>query len=630
MVSKQKKLFQAVKDGRIEDVKELLKEDSVDLNGKYDSQWGTALHWSCEKGHRDIVELLLDCGADIEARTLKIMATPLLCACSGGCIAGHASIAKLLLERGADMHAVNKDDTGALHYACFYGYDEVVQLLLKRGADSNAFTKANRIPLHFACYYGHAKCVKELLRYDVQVDVKDLDGHTPLDYARTNGHLSIVKTLEEYERNMRQKNRKEGATYDNSTLVTSVPTTLPKESSVVRQLSEESNSTSHSDRTDELKIKGLENIYQSQINASEKRFQLLEKKFQLLEEKFVEESSKITSQVTLKISALLVKTIQDSLEKKFNDHQEFVEDALENHYHELLEDTLENKLRGMEEGMEEMFIEQSSKISTQVARKNGALGKKIQDSLGKKFEQQQRLVEQSFSSKINDALLLHASEAQKHSQSANEILTHTMNRNQEALETILNDQKALLDNKIDMVGEKLQSKIVQDVIENGNNLRSATHRTISRTEEPQHLQSKSLRNDSSSDYENDGEKEGGIDETTSFHSIVSEKAKCNSQLLNEQEARMTPGDRDVLLLDREDDGNALKKGGVKSKKSHLRERQVKKKKPSKMHKHGNHTSTAKDEKKLKFRVGMEEESRSAESRKVEENTQDRRGKPYEY
>ena len=232
-------------------------------------------------------------------------------------------------------------------------------------------------------------------------------------------------------------------------------------------------------------------------------------------------------------------------------------------------------------------------------------------------------------------------------QSTNEILTHTMKRNHEALETILNSQKVLLDDKTDSVGEKLQSR--RRILErnNENDLRSAQghtnndDRTALRTEGPQHLKSKLVRNDTFTD---DGEKEGGIDETTSFHSIVSKKANCSkrtttssssSQAFNEHEARMTPVDREILLLDREDDRIAVQKGGVKSKNIHLRERQVQKRKPRReMYKHGKDNSTAKDQRKIKFRVGMEEESRLRESRKVEErrqsHTQDSRGKPYEY
>ena len=61
-------------------------------------------------------------------------------------------------------------------------------------------------------------------------------------------------------RNAQQKNPKEGATCDNSNLIASVAAASPNKSSVVRQLSEESNSTSNSDRTDELKINNLENV----------------------------------------------------------------------------------------------------------------------------------------------------------------------------------------------------------------------------------------------------------------------------------------------------------------------------------------------------------------------------------
>ena len=143
MVSKKyNEMMAAITQGRIEDVKSLLNDKSVDINEKNSTGW-TALQYASHKDHCDVVELLLDNGADIEARISDCYVTPLIRACYNG----HMSIVELLLDRGADIHAVSKNSIHSLYHACNKGHDSVVKLLLKHGANANSCTK--KIVNHF-------------------------------------------------------------------------------------------------------------------------------------------------------------------------------------------------------------------------------------------------------------------------------------------------------------------------------------------------------------------------------------------------------------------------------------------------------------------------------------------------
>lgn len=54
----------------------------------------------------------------------------------------HKEIVRLLLQNGADMNARNKMDNNALWNASWRGHEEIVWLLLQNGADVNAQTEA--------------------------------------------------------------------------------------------------------------------------------------------------------------------------------------------------------------------------------------------------------------------------------------------------------------------------------------------------------------------------------------------------------------------------------------------------------------------------------------------------------
>lgn len=94
----------------------------------------TALHGaSVEAGSEEAVELLLDYGADVDAKD-KYGNTPLHDAAKYGNI----SICKLLLGYGADIDAANKWGQTPMHVAAFERQEEVFDFLIRSGADDGA------------------------------------------------------------------------------------------------------------------------------------------------------------------------------------------------------------------------------------------------------------------------------------------------------------------------------------------------------------------------------------------------------------------------------------------------------------------------------------------------------------
>ena len=85
----------------------------------------TALHCACDNGHRDVVELLLDYGIDVDQ-----------------------------LGRGWDSGMDIPPSTGLI-YACRSGHQDVVQLLLDRDADDSWTGDGEKTALLTACGSGH-------------------------------------------------------------------------------------------------------------------------------------------------------------------------------------------------------------------------------------------------------------------------------------------------------------------------------------------------------------------------------------------------------------------------------------------------------------------------------------------
>jgi len=160
--------------------------ESVNLNNR--------LFVAAHEGDTDKVRELLDMGADKEAVSEVLGETPLIWCCANG----HAETAELLLNSGANREARNSDGMTSLIIASMKGYTEIVKLLLEYGADKEAKNNGGWTPLIWASINGKTETVKLLLEYGADIESKNDDSNTPLVYASKHGRNNIVKLLLEY------------------------------------------------------------------------------------------------------------------------------------------------------------------------------------------------------------------------------------------------------------------------------------------------------------------------------------------------------------------------------------------------------------------------------------------------
>ena len=110
-----------------------------------------------------VMDVLLtqDNGADMEANCKKYCQTPL----SWAAAKGHEAIIRLLLDKGANIEAKDEWSRTPLSWAAAKGREAIIQLLLDKGANIEAKDKWGRTPLWWAAANGHEAIVRLLQNY---------------------------------------------------------------------------------------------------------------------------------------------------------------------------------------------------------------------------------------------------------------------------------------------------------------------------------------------------------------------------------------------------------------------------------------------------------------------------------
>jgi len=106
MTDTTKALYDAIFDNQLETIRSLIKK-GADVNAVAVNTGIAPLHWAVQLNRIDAISILLEAGADIDARD-RDYETPLHSACRYA-DPGRAAIACLLLERGADAGAHRHD-----------------------------------------------------------------------------------------------------------------------------------------------------------------------------------------------------------------------------------------------------------------------------------------------------------------------------------------------------------------------------------------------------------------------------------------------------------------------------------------------------------------------------------------
>ncbi|XP_062585229.1 uncharacterized protein LOC134246896 [Saccostrea cucullata] len=178
----------------------LLLENGANVNTKEKWTMENPLYVASGVGNRDIMKLLIEKKADVELAAKKGF-TPLINACRNGC----TQAVQCLLENGASINKPDDHSCTPLLHASMNGHLDTVKLLLGSKADMNLHSDGGNSPLYIASFWGQPEVVKELIRYGAVVDIENDDSQTPLSAAVFNGHLNVVEALVQNGAKVNQK-----------------------------------------------------------------------------------------------------------------------------------------------------------------------------------------------------------------------------------------------------------------------------------------------------------------------------------------------------------------------------------------------------------------------------------------
>ena len=180
-------LFQAIRNGDAAFVKAHLTKREIEVR---DGRGATPLMHAAAFGNLDTLKLLLDAGADVNARN-DFDATALLWA------ARDPDKARLLIERGADVNTQSKQGRTPLMVASLRrGGSPIVALMLANGADVNAKDgRLNHTALSLAASVGEVETMRLLLAKGANPKATLRGGGTPINSAAGGKEAEAVRLL---------------------------------------------------------------------------------------------------------------------------------------------------------------------------------------------------------------------------------------------------------------------------------------------------------------------------------------------------------------------------------------------------------------------------------------------------
>ncbi|TWT79759.1 Ankyrin repeats (3 copies) [Planctomycetes bacterium CA13] len=185
-----KTIHNACRDGDIETVRKLVTADPSIVDTDDIHQWRPLFHAGLNR-HADIVEFLIESGADLSAHDGYVMHY-------ASEVPNNKKIVGLLVKYGAlDTHVRPTDDLSRQFLAAMFLGNEtrVRSLLALHPKLATTVDGRGDYPIHHAARNGDTEIIRLLIEHGADVNPQNARGHTVLYCAGGHGHLDSVRLL---------------------------------------------------------------------------------------------------------------------------------------------------------------------------------------------------------------------------------------------------------------------------------------------------------------------------------------------------------------------------------------------------------------------------------------------------
>ena len=181
-------MIKAAQEDNLEEVQQLLPGRDVNLRDKRSGT--TALEHAVRNGNRQMVQLLLAAGADVNTRdeggqTVLMMVNE----------DATTDLVWDLLNAGANVNQKDKEGNTPLIEAAGVNSIEVLRTLLDAGADITAKNEEGETPLMMAASAGLVNNVRALLLAGSDLNQRNGEDKSALSQAIENGHHAVIRLL---------------------------------------------------------------------------------------------------------------------------------------------------------------------------------------------------------------------------------------------------------------------------------------------------------------------------------------------------------------------------------------------------------------------------------------------------
>lgn len=194
--------------GDVSTVKKCLDIGKLDVDQPFRSTYASSgsrpLFIACERGHPEVVQLLLQTGASLGPDHDRF--NPLMAVCSSDCSSSDDLVkcAEMLIETDEiDLNACQTQQMTALMFASLRGHDKLVQLLLLHGKivlNMDAVDSQRWSALMFAVDSDHGHVARRLLEAGADPDLANVEGTVASDMAASRGNVALQSTIERFSK----------------------------------------------------------------------------------------------------------------------------------------------------------------------------------------------------------------------------------------------------------------------------------------------------------------------------------------------------------------------------------------------------------------------------------------------